>query len=294
MKLLIAILSLTSSSAFAMTTTYQTLTPSTGQSEFKLGLGYRSTSVEYDSGTKIDSTGPTVPISYYYGFGDNQSLGAELTYSSLNQDYKGTSPSASAKISGLGDIFLGYKGNFDIGAPTLFIRGGMKVPPEKMKANFDTGDSNNSSGQLSVLGSAGLAMPVSMLNIGAIATYQANQDGDGEIVASGLTYSGKVKGGSSYTMTIYGEIPNAYHPNLSVIYGRSFTSNFTVTTNTGSASISSSGTEMISTAFALRFDLTPGFELTPILAYSTPLNKDKMNASKYNDFIAGVEGRMLF
>ncbi|MDG0816371.1 hypothetical protein [Bdellovibrio svalbardensis] len=290
MKLVITLLVLAPVYGFTMTTTYQTLTPHEGQSDFRLGVGYRSVNAETKSGGKTDATGPSIPVTYYYGLTENHSLGGEISYSSLNQDYKDSTTSLNAKSYGMEDVFFGYKGNFEVGTPTLFIRGGLKIPPEKSRRNWDNNESNTSTGQMAFIGSLGMTSAFSTFNVGFLGLYSANQNGDGEVTSSGKTYSGKITGGSSYQFSAYGEIQNIYHPNVSLDYARSFTSTFT--SDSGMVGTTLTGNELIRGTFSLRYEMTPGFEIVPVLAYTTILKKDDF--SKYNYFLTGVEARLVF
>src|SRR5438445_3782399 len=176
MKLLIALLSLAASPALSMTTTYQTLTPEIGQSEIKLGVGYRSLTAKGNNGIKVESKGPSIPASFYYGLTENHSLGVEVAYSSADQETSTSTASAKTKSFGMNEVFVGYKGNIDVGEPTIFLKAGADIPPEKKKENWDNGESNSSSGQLAFVGSIGFTAPVSNYNLGVIGQYKARQD----------------------------------------------------------------------------------------------------------------------
>ncbi|HWU44722.1 MAG TPA: hypothetical protein VN132_14820 [Bdellovibrio sp.] len=279
-----------SSSSFAMTETFQNLTPQQGQLDLRVGAIYNNVTTQNKFGTTATSDGSQIPMSVIYGIYGSHAVEVDFSYTSLTS--KGISTSEQ---KGFDNIFVGYRGNWDLDPVTIFVKTGFEIPPEKasQSVQFNNDSSSNSStGQLSYSIMTGILTTTSFAKLGVLAEYQTNRDGDMDYSPSpGTTFSGKIQGGDAYGFGAFGEIDNSFHPNVMVAYTRHMSSDFLFN---GIATSWSNGYETMSAQGTMRFLVTPNIEIIPELAYMTLLNQSDMNLSKYDSFYAGLSARFVF
>lgn len=294
MKLaLLASLVLTSTSAFAYNETAQNLIPASGQNEIMIGAAYQNSSITASNSAGDEKiTTYETPLSYYYGITDFSAFGVRLAYTSSTLDLNANGTSSTSKTKGLGDITVSYKGHGNQDAMTGYYEVGAQVPPEKAKANFDNLETNEASGQIHPFLTLGIATPMTSWIVGFEGTYNHALDGNGDITSSGSTFSGTIKGGSYYALALYGEMPSFYHFNASLNYKHSYGSKFEADNNAGS--ITYIGQETLALMLQARHEFTPGFEIIPLLGYSTLLNKSALNLDKVDAFSIGLALRSTF
>lgn len=288
MKALVLGLLLASSSAFAMTETNQTVLPMGGQFDLSVGAIYGTITSKAEGYSSSTLTETHVPISFQYGFADKQAVGVDLGYSSYS--------TTGSDSKGLNNMFVGYRGNIDMGAPTLFVKTGLNVPLEKQKKEANAnGDmtANSSTGQLGIDVLAGLNATTTFAKFGGAIEYVANQEGDQEYKTGGNTYSGKIKDGSTLGLAVWAEVDNAYHPNLQISMNRQYTRHVTYD-DVASTTLTSTGYDTASVQANLRWAMATNVELMPVAAYTTLLNKSDLHVDQFDGFSIGCGLRTLF
>ncbi|WP_415061810.1 hypothetical protein [Bdellovibrio sp.] len=290
MKLICIAVFFYSSFSFALTMTQKNLAPSAGQSEIQFGTGYVSSSLTATMAT-ANTSGYEVATSYVYGLSNEHSLGLGVGYGSAESKYDYImAPDVTFKKQGLSDLLLAYQGNFDLSGFTFFTHVGAHIPTEKYKIDSDKNEQNLSSGRVSPLIGLGIIVPSSVADVGARLKYKLPQDGDAERVSSGLSKQGTISGGNELTLALFAEIQNAFHPNFEVSY-------MTVSSSTAKFSdstITYLEQKLLSLDAAFRIEIAPGFEVLPVLTYSTLLNKSDLNIDSYNTFAGNLRGRFTF
>jgi|GEM_PF-2232847 len=156
---------LSSAHAWALSQAQQNLTPGAGQNEIQIGAPYTYASYSNSSATAT-ATGYMGAATYSYSFSENHSLAVGVGYGSLKTKID---PALGADIEttrqGVSDVLVGYRGNFDVGGPTLFTNLGVYIPAEKAKMD-DGGRTNLASGAVSPLVELGVVVPTSGLLLG--------------------------------------------------------------------------------------------------------------------------------
>jgi hypothetical protein len=297
MKMIFALLSLVSSSAFAaVSTVQQTLTPAASQNEINGTLGLLAGHINYDNGAEVNAAGVLLSGSYFYGLTENQAIGGGFAYNSTTTHQKYQNYSADSDAKGLNNVSFLYKGNFELGYPTLFVQGALNVAPQaesKDKTNGDT-ETNASSGSNSLQATVGLVFPIEIANLGVSTNYLFKAQGKYKDTdeSNNSTETGKKEGGDRYEISVFGELNNAVHPNLTLTYGRTL---ITKSTSDDGSSISrSSGSEDILLRGSVRFTLNSHVELLPYMSLGTILDKSKHDIDDFTVFETGVTGRFLF
>ncbi|MBO9665298.1 MAG: hypothetical protein J7501_00605 [Bdellovibrio sp.] len=296
MKMIFALLSLFTSSAMAVTMVQQNLNPAASQNEVNGTLDLIFVSAETESGIETNATGASIGAEYFYGLTDTQAIGFGLQALSSKSKSELGNISSTIKTSGLQSILLGYKGNFDLGTPTLFVRGALNLTPDKEKVSIDTSgdkDNNAASGQNALLVQVGLVFPEQAVDWGFSGSYQMNQEGKYSETddLNDTSDSGKIKHGNKYSLSAFTEFKNDFHPNVDLTYLHMYSSQ-SVSDNGGTTT--SSGSELLTLTGSLRVAVNQYVELLPHVALATMLNKDKLNIDKYNGVLLGLTGRFLF
>jgi hypothetical protein len=293
MKSLVAALLLFSSAAFAVTETEQTLTPRGQQFELRAGAAYEYMDAGYKDGGSATSNGYLIPATAFYGLNDNNAIGFGINYLSQTMEEK-PNLLASYKIQtkGFENFNIQYKGNFDIRKVTLFLGAELDIPPEKANINRLTYDYTASKGQMSLEGTAGLLMPVSMFKLGTLLSYKYNMDGDGTLTSSLYNNASmKLSGGNGFALQFFGEIENAYNPNVSVAY--SSYDKISIKVN----GVDAGGfvkREHLTFRGSLRFIATENLDIIPYATYTNVLSKSEIDADKWNIFTLGADARFIF
>ena len=293
MKTLVIALLFFSSAAFALTETEQTLSPRAQQFEVRAGGAYEYMDASYEDGGTATSNGYIIPATAFYGINDNNAIGFGLNYLSQTMEEKPNLISAyKINTKGFENFNIQYKGNFDIRQVTMFLGAELDIPPEKANINRLTYDYTASKGQMSFKGTVGALMPVSIFKMGTLLTYKYNMDGDGTLT-SGLYNNASIKlsGGSGYSLQLFGEIENAYNPNISVAYA-----------SYSKTSIKANGVDagsfvkrdLLTFRGSLRFIATENLDLIPYASYTNVLSKSEIEADKWNIFTLGADARFLF
>jgi hypothetical protein len=293
MKSLVAVLILFSSAAFALTETEQTLTPRAQQFELRAGGAYEYMDAGYEDGSSATSNGYMIPATAFYGINDNSAIGFGLNYLSQTMEDKPLlAPSYKTNTKGFENFNIQYKGNFDIRKMTLFLGAEFDIPPEKANINRLTFDYTASKGQMGLKGTAGLLMPVSTFKLGALLSYKYNMDGDGTLT-SGLynNASMKLSGGNGFALQFFGEIENAYNPNVSVAYSSYDKISIKVNGVDAGGFIKR---DHLTFRGSLRFIATENLDIIPYASYTNVLSKGDIDADKWNIFTLGADARFLF
>jgi hypothetical protein len=272
--------------------TIQTLTPNAGEGELILEGKYGFGTIETNStpSVSLDVSGGGAGVSYFYGLDQNNSIGLSTRYSSIEESTSILGTNVKFKVKGFDNIVLGYKGNFNLGFPTLYVAGAISIPAEKDKTDYDKSEATVSKGQVLVPLSVGLVMPFSQLKFGGIATYQFAAQGTGEVIDSGTSFTGDTKGGDSYKLQFFGELENDIHPNFELEYLHQYARHF----EGDGVTADDAGQETVTATFSLRLTATPTFELIPNLSYATLLHKSDLGYSKYDLYTFGLNARILF
>lgn len=294
MKSLVAVMLFFSSAAFALTETEQTLSPRAQQFEIRAGGAYEFMDASYENGGSATSNGFVVPATAFYGLNDNNAIGFGISYLSQTVEEKpNLMPSYKAKTKGFENFNIQYKGNFDIiRKMTLFLGAEFDIPPEKLSINRLTYDYTASKGQMSFSGTVGLLMPVSMFKLGSLLTYKLNMDGDGTLTDVGYTNAAiKTSGGSGFDLRLFGEIENAYNPNVSIGYS----SHDKISLKANGVSVGNFiKRDLLTFRGSLRFIATENLDIIPYASYTNVLNKSDIDAEKWNIFTLGADARFLF
>lgn len=291
-SLIIGTLLFSSTAALALTETEQTLTPRAQQFEVRAGGTYEYISADSSTQT-MTSNGFIIPGSFFYGINDNNAIGMELGYQSRTAEYNPTvGADFKMKTKGMMRLKFQYKGNFDIGAGTMFLNGSFNVPPEKATLDGATGDRSVSTGQMGISGAIGYIVPVSKINLGGILGYDMNFEGDGTYTSTlNQSFTMKSKGGNAIRLQIFGEIENAFNPNISLNYTSTEEIKYTYNVN---SEATYSKTDRLEVRGSLRFIATENVDIIPHAAYATMLNKSDFNADKWNEFLIGGDIRLVF
>jgi len=165
MKLLsVAVVTLAAASAFAAkSNTEYYYQPAGGQQEVQLTYGMDSKPAKLDTaGTDLKTETSDINVAYWYGLSEGNAIGVHTFYGSL----KDTASDHTA--TGMGDIFLGYKGfsdmwhyGFDLGIATS------KIKIDSTSGGVD----NRSSGGMSLKPNVGILVGAGALNYGADLSY---------------------------------------------------------------------------------------------------------------------------
>ncbi|MNL06268.1 hypothetical protein D3C87_1269010 [compost metagenome] len=294
MKSLVVVMLFFSSAAFALTETEQTLTPRAQQFELRAGAAYEFMDASYETGGSATSNGFIIPATAFYGLNDNNAIGFGINYLSQTIDEKpNLQPSYKSKTKGFENFNLQYKGNFDIiRKMTLFLGAEFDIPPEKFSINRLTYDYTASKGQMSLSGTVGLLMPVSMFKLGTLLSYKYAMDGDGTLTDVGYTNAAiKTSGGSGFAIQFFGEIENAYNPNVSIGYS----SYDKISLKANGVSVGNFiKRDILALRGSLRFIATENLDIIPYASYENVLNKSDVDADKWNIFTLGADARFLF
>lgn len=297
MKMIFALLSLCTSSALAVSTTQQNLMPAASQNEINAHLGLAFAHFESKTNTEADAVGALVEGTYYYGLSATQAIGVGTYFSSSTSEQKYSGGSTDTSTSkGLRAISLLYKGNFDLGYPTLFVQGGLNLTPgERTTENKSNGDSesNSANGSNQLVATVGMIFPTEAVNSGFSVSYIMNAEGKyKDTSSSGVVTKGKSEGGNESSISAFAELNNSVHPNLALTYTRGLTRKDTPDSGTGSTT--TYGLERIALQGSVRFVLNSNIELLPYMNMASLLDGSRYDIDQYTVFTTGVIGRFLF
>lgn len=301
MKRIILSLLLATSAAAAKTETMQTLMPLEGQSELTPVMSAIDINYNFDSATSsAKGSGTQAQLKYYYGLADNLALGMELEFMSLKIDssyFNGTSVvETSSTSSGISDIVLKYKGNYDLSVVNLYWGLGGAFAPEVSKdkslANGDF-ETNATTGQNAYLVSAAVVAPVSSIKLGASVDYKDRLEGKVERESSsGVVTKYNRVGGASLDTRAFIEFDQYAHLNVAVADLRKWDS--LSKNEAGTSVITSSGYDLLGIEVSARFNLATNFEVIPQLNYYQFQNISGTGIENAGYVFLGTSARWIF
>ncbi|MEK2689845.1 hypothetical protein [Bdellovibrio sp. GT3] len=293
--LVVAIATLISGTASAVTITQQNLIPENQKSEF-IGQGIlQSIASESETDAKTTGAGLGLALSYYYGFGENNAIGVSTKY--LGQKFtnkKTGDPDQTINFKGLENVTFLYKGNYEAGSSTLFFHGGFSLPagPLKVEGDINTADISTSRGQSALIGTLGFVVPVGSLELGALTTYEKKAEGKVESTSSGTTTKYDSKGGDVFGASVFAELTGDLNLNFSLNYNCS--QDLTYSNNSGSSGGNLYGSDLISMAAGMRTSVNETSEIVGSAEISSPTNLGKRDLKSYAQVDLNVGIRVSF
>ncbi len=300
MKMIFALLSLFGTSAFAaVTTVQQNLMPAAQQNEINGTLMYTGGTIKQNDTTKTNASLVALNGTYYFGLTDTQAIGVGTGYTVGHTETKFGTTTVNGDTKGVNDLAVLYKGNFDLGFPTLFVQGGFHLSPEDDKSTQTS--TNNyeytaSNGRNYLQATVGMVFPYEIMNWGFSGTYTKRFEGTYNSVDNtdhSNDYSAKMKEGDGYLLSAFAELNNVVHPNLSLIYRRTYSTEYNYSYGSTSR-MGGSGSDVITIQGSVRFILNPNIELLPFLGLAFLTDKSKSDVDEYTVAQTGVTGRFLF
>ncbi len=206
---------------------------------------------------------------------------------------------------GLSSFIVGYKGNLDLGAVTLFSSLSYESPLGTSELTYQHGSNSSSSpssgnaipDQSNIKATVGPVFNTDAFIFGALFRYIYNLEGNYKYI--GLSPSGPINQVTNYTRTkgdtfVFGptfEFKNSFHPNFQVSYGRSF-SNTSQEVNVAGSDYTIDGSSWLAYAGSVRYNLSPAFEINSKISYLIFDKKSTVTDGNMTNFTIG--SRFLF
>ncbi|WP_413559793.1 hypothetical protein [Bdellovibrio sp. HCB209] len=267
-----------STSTFAATIVQQNLIPEAQKSEFIVWGQLQSVAGRSSANADLTGGGLGLGLSYYYGFMENNAIGLSTKAFAGKNTSKSDTTETDTTTKGLQSLNLSYKGNFEIGAPTLFVELGYSVPDGDFKIKET--DSNSyemsySRGQKGLYGQLGFVVPVDTLKLGASVGYFKRYDGKIEMEEEdGTKASSDTKAANSMLASVFTEIEGDIHLNLSANYQKD-------EEMTWGTSGTFRGLEMLSIAGGMRSSINESTEIIGSADLGVLLNASHNNMKSY-------------
>jgi hypothetical protein len=301
MKKILLPLLLMGSIAAAKTDTTQTLMPVAGQSELTPTLNAIGMSFNYDAAlSSAKGQGTQTTVKYYYGLTDGHALGAELGFVSMKIEssyFTGFSTVESTSTSsGMSDVLLKYKGNYDLTVATLYWGLGYSISPEvskyKSKSNNES-ESNVASGQSAVVVSLAAVAPVSNIKMGASVDYTGKQEGKAEEESStGVVTKYTKTGGAGLQTRAFVEFDQLAHLNVALTDIRTWSSRSV--SESGASTSSSTGSDLLGLEFSARFNVATNLDVIPQFNYYQYQNMENTGIKDAGVAFLGASARWVF
>lgn len=301
MKRIILAIILVTSAAAAKTETTQTLMPLEGQSELTpmvsaVGFNYRFDEATSSASGRASQT----QMKYYYGFADNLALGIELGFVSSkfsSSFFNGTSiVDTSSTTTGMSDIVLKYKGNYDLSVVNLYWGVGASYSPGAAKyKSLANGDSefSTATGQNAYLVSAAVVAPISNMKFGASVEYTDRLEGKEERESSlGVVTEYTKTGGAGLETKGFIEFDQLAHLNFALADLRKWGSRSV--NATGTSNTTSDGYNLLGVEVSARFNVATNFEIIPQLNYYQFQNLSGTLIKGADEAFLGTSARWIF
>jgi len=301
-KMMLMTMMLAASAASAKMGTTQTLAPLAGQSEFSPGLSYIGASYKMENDVSLMNygSGAITQFKYYYGLTDNHAMGVETGYSSLTfkSTYMNGLDVATYKTTntGMSDIVLKYKGNYEFPVATLYWSLGHSFSPDKRKSKSISNEemeTNMASGQDANIASVAVVAPVSLIKMGASVEYTDKLDGKEQLEStSGIVTDYTVSNGDSLQTRIFIELEQVHNLNFAIANIRTYGTKSV--NESGTSTTESTGSDLLGYELSIRHAVNNNFELIPQLNYYQHINLKDTGIKEAAYAFVGGSARWVF
>lgn len=229
-------------------------------------------------------------VRYVYGIGNNQSVGAELNHLTHVNRTSFASVETSQKKNGLGNPSVHYKGVVNMVGISLFGYVDYSFKIEKETFDTDKQVGNSAVGQNRINLSLGGYKAINPDYIfGGLIHYSKAEDGERAEQSGSGSQTFKLSKGDRMVTSIFLEVQNEWHPNVSLGFIKSFS---TESTDEFDNKIYSMNTDSVSLSVSAQFQTDKNIFFIPEISYTNTFDNEYLK--KYNafNFYGGL--RLLF